>query len=269
MAVKLSKMVTDRVRWFKTVESRLEVHGPEVAAALEALLRPGLSDGEAMPDQLTQMRLKMRRLGLILDRMVDADVAHTEERAGGAKRRRRRDNLTRRLQAMLIDMRDMIRILHSRHKAMDLGFENRIMHRALPLLRQAERILGHLRDPTTDLPPSTYKGAEITPAKLAQQIDTLRKKLRAAVDSVTQEEAAVQQTVVEKQNSIRDFDDLALLVMTDLAASIRLAGKPELAKDFKVLPRRAKKPRSSRDEDGETSDSPDPALAGSVKKRTR
>ena len=50
---------------------------------------------------------------------------------------------------------------------------------------------------------------------------------------------------------MKAFDDLALQTMTNMASTFRQAGKDELAKLFKVLPRNWRRSRSSKSRDNE------------------
>ena len=260
MPVKLSKMVTDRKRWFEAVESLFDNHVAEVAAILEAELGPDLVEGQEMPDVLAYLRLWMRRLKRSLLRLMAADETHTQVRSGGAWRRKQRDDLTRELQLELLDKRDQLRVVFDREKATNLGFEDRISNQHTPLERQARRIVGRLRDPETDLPPFTIGGREVTRATLVEDIESLRKKLRKAIDAAVKGEALRSGSLTEKKIAMEQFDDLALDVMAKLRSSFRLAGKDKLARSFRVLPRRAS--RSARKEvapaEGRETDSAEP-----------
>ncbi len=252
MKVKLSKMVTDRQRWFETVAAHFERYAPEVVEALATVLEPELGEGEPMPDMLGSLRLQMRRLKRALDRMLDADVAYTNERGFGGGRRQRREELTRELHDTIMDLRDVIRVLYGRTKATELGFENRIAHRHRPLLRQVDRILGKLGDPEVQLEASIYKGAEVNRANMAKKIEPMARALRDAGQAVTQEGSTVSGGLVEKRLAIKDFDELALQTMAHIESAFRLAGKNELANHFRVLPRRSRPPKSSDEEEKES-----------------
>ncbi len=250
--VKLSKMVTDRQRWFETVASRFELYAPEMVEALNALLEPELGDDEPMPDMLACLRLQMSRLKRALDRMLEADVAYTDERSFGGGRRRRREELTRELHDTIMDLRDVIRVLYSRTKAEELGFEKRIAHRHRPLLRQTSRILGKLRDPEVQLESSSYEGSEVNRANMVKKIKPLARALRDAGLAVTQEGSTVSGALVEKRLAVKAFDDLALQTMAHIASAFRLAGKSDLAKHFRVLRRHSRPAQSAQEEDMES-----------------
>lgn len=263
MAVpQVSKMITDRQRQCEFAEEFVLYHRPALVEAIDLLAQQDLEEGQPVPDVAGVADWLSRRLRRTFTGLTEAERRHLDEIANDAQYRERRDLAVNDLSAMLFDLRAIFRGAFGNAKAQEAGFERRIAQRPLALIRQTRRILGKLRDPGYELPPSRHTAVAVTRESVVESLEPPAQELRDAVTRVTREQTKVQGTQVAKDAAMADFDETYLLFVRILVAVFRLAGQRELAARLELsVRRRAQTPEETADPAPETS-SDDASAAG-------
>ena len=234
------KMVRDRRKSARGVESSVDVHGGEVAADAEAFFANWLQPGETMPCILMIFQLLMRVLASARERLVSAAAVHLKEIDGDNKARRRREELRERLEKKGRRLRDVLDALFGSGSGLELaGLDRRTAQESVDVLAQTERILDRFGDKGPAAGEPELAGFEVTPKALIEDLAPDYDELSKLVDELGREDRKSDATLIAKDEAMREFDRVFRLTAGIVAAFFSLAGHEELARRVRPSSRRA------------------------------
>lgn len=247
MAVpKVSKMVTECQRKLVRLESFVRTHRQTLADALGKVFQQDLDEGRTATGLMGAIDGLLTRLRRVVQELLDAEEHHLAELADDGRHRDERNQAAKALRALLFDLRDLFRVSFGKRKAEEAGFERRIMQHPLALLRQAQRILGRLRDRVLELPRTRFAARGVSRAEVIEVLETAARRLRSAVDHVGRETTQAQETLAAKRQAMASFGDTCSALVKVLEAACRLAGRRDLSRQLKrCRPYRSAKPGSA------------------------
>ncbi|MEM9457557.1 MAG: hypothetical protein AAGF11_25485 [Myxococcota bacterium] len=219
-----SKSVINRLRSSRIVVEAARVHGPQVAADIQARL-PEDDAGAAGVAALCES------LAVALEsatgRMDQADAAHEAELADDASPRRARDESSDALANALVELRAAVNVLYGSAVVATLGYTGETPREPTTVATLAARVLEQL-PPLSEAIPVT-PGLAFDPTAMVELITGQLDALRPALQAVAREAREAEQTLLAKQAAITDYDATFRAVATTLEGLFVLAGATELA----------------------------------------
>ncbi|MEM7586874.1 MAG: hypothetical protein AAF560_26020 [Acidobacteriota bacterium] len=240
------RMVKDRLRQCEAVENAIRHHGQRVADVVSVRFQTLLPEGREIPDF---WQLQLFLLDLLQGRkeqMAAAEQAHVDELADDAEPRGRRDRFLARLGSQMVGMRSAFAGIYRPEDIELLGFPRRIARDPESLLRQADRLIQRLNDPSLVLPVSQFGAAALAPVEMAQALVPDVESLRTALVDVGREVKEAQATLIDRDRAIAEFDAIFLWIARTLESLYRLAGEDGLAN--RVRPSVRQRKAKSKDE---------------------
>lgn len=231
----VSRMVADRVAITDTVVKAIDIHGPEVAAAVEKALFP------AGPPANLKVADVLAALGAHLERtiaeLVKADREHTVELADDEGIRLTRDERT-------IDLKDLLGTLRANFirnygpvVAGAYGIAAALPDDAPALLLLAGHVENFLRTrPLAE--PAKNQSLKIDPILAANDVKASADALRAALGRVEQEKREAQITQGAKNNAMASWGIGYSAVADGAAAFFALGGRSDLAQRVRPTARK-------------------------------
>lgn len=230
MSAKTSKEVTDRQRSCQFLLSAFEHQGREISERLAETVRPWLGEGESEPDFQSPVYGLGLWLEASLEALVELDEDVYEKSARLAKTRHDRDTAIVELAQEVSHLRLSIENQYQAPQIGRLGFETPTPRIAVPLLRQAERLVESLGsaelgvllgEPRYDQPfdPSTHREA------LATRIEAVGGLLRQ-INGLKRD---IDRAVVHKRRAMDEHDEVFLHTARNFEALCRLAKETQLA----------------------------------------
>jgi hypothetical protein len=232
---KASRMVSDRVAITTTVVTAIDIHGPEVAPALEKVLYPnGAPQDVSIAKVLIALGAHLQAQTMHL---VQADRAHTTELADDDEQRRKREEA-------LVDLREFLGALRSSliqnfagSLAAAYGLGGAIPEDASTVLVLAGHVEDFLRNrPLVEVPKN--KSIKIDPILAADEVKTLANALTKALADVDREKREAQLTQAGKNEAMAAWGTSYSGVADATAAFFALAGRPDLAERVRPTARR-------------------------------
>ncbi|MEE8522383.1 MAG: hypothetical protein V3T72_00510, partial [Thermoanaerobaculia bacterium] len=240
-------------------------HGPRVSDVLTEKFGPRLEEGETVPDFQQVQLFFLGILQAARFRMAEAEAKHVDELAGDDERRTLRQQAFDGLKSTILEQRDFFAGAFGPDQAEMLGFPPQIGRSPMALLRQGERLVQHLTDPTAELPPPRLGQVTLDLVETAASVAPEVEALRSSMDVVGREVKLAQATRLDRDRAVEELDATLLWVARSLEAIYRLAGETELADRIRPATRRPGRPigeegePSSEDEtdDGSTPSPPE------------
>ncbi len=275
MNVRTSKGVPDRQKVCAFVHSVFLLQGPKVAAELVELFHPEASSPKGDADEASEMGgpgfLSVilgfgRALKQRLSRLIAADEKHYKEKAVYSALLKKRDSLTRELTQLVVALRRIVLGEHVQPHMDQLGFEGETAREAVPLLRQADRIvkvfatgeIGEL------LGPPNFEDSTFEPKGRGNQVKKKAKQLHRVVAPVGDAKRRTEDAYLAKQGSTKEYDQLFTRAGRIFEDCCRVVGREELAdriRPSEKRPGRTQKapPGNGEEGAGEAAEAADPA----------
>ncbi len=121
----------------------------------------------------------------------------------------------------------------------ELGFAVRIPVQAAELHEQAEHLAARLSEPSKALPAVRFKGVDLDPASLAEEMKPLVVQLGQALEDVTQGERQTEAYKIAKDEALDAYDRTFLWVARSAESLFKLADLPKVAKRVRPSVRRS------------------------------
>lgn len=230
-----SKQITSREKSALAVVSVGETQSDATGAALGALLKPHLAQGEALPNLALVITLVARALDAAKARMVEADAAHEAELGDDAPLRKARDEAASALSDKLVELREVITGVYGAPAA-SMVFAAPAPEDPVVLSRFAGEVAAQLGRVT--LPAPRLKGAKLDIAETVSALQEHSATLDGHLKGVARELREAQATLDVKNRAMAAYDERFAGVATTLTGLLRLAGKPELAAKVRPSTRR-------------------------------
>ncbi|TKC98450.1 hypothetical protein [Polyangium fumosum] len=235
MTVKVSRMVADRVAITNTVVAAIQIHGPSVAPALDALLFPnGVPPGMTMGHVVTALG---QLLGRITTSLVEADQVHTNELADDDGYRKRREQTIADLRGQLFALRTAFTNNYDVSVAAAYGLAVALPDDNQSLIHTAGSVEKLLRTrPLIEKP--KMKGLTIDPLLTADDLKAAADAMQSALGDVERERREAQATL-DKKNTELETWGRRYPAIADLASLLFvLADRQALADRVKPTARR-------------------------------
>lgn len=238
MKVKTSKEVTDRQKAFVFVHSVFLLQGPKVAAEMVELFQSdaesshrGTDASRAEPGFLSVLLGFGRALKQRLARLVAADETHYKEKAVYSALLKKRDSLTKDLTKLVVALRRIVLGEHENPDMGQLGFEGETAREAVPLLRQADRVVEVLAGGEIDdiLGPPIFQDSTFEPKDRGNQLKKKADELRVVVDEIGDAKRLTEAAFLAKEEAADGYDQLFLRAGRIFEDSCRLVGRDALA----------------------------------------
>lgn len=227
----VSKMILERTKVQESQEAWVKAHGPELAAALEAVAGPGL---DAEPFIRSLSKLVERRAKA----MVTADETHAQELTDDAAPREARDEAATNVANLLRFARTAIATMYGQTALTKAGLADAITSDPAALVVQARQFLKSAGAKGFQLPEAKHEGlAEINVPALVGKIEAALPALETALAKVATEDAEAQGTLRAKQDALAAFEGTFSPVNDVLYALARRAGLRPLGEKLPSLPR--------------------------------
>jgi hypothetical protein len=231
-----SKQVVDSQKSAMSVVAVAETQGRAVADAIGPMLQPHLSSGETMPDVALLISVLGRYLKATADTMVERDYVHDAELRDDAAPRERRDDAALRLYAKLVELREVIGGIYGSGSLRAAGFEGETPRDPVMLSRFARNVSAGLR--TAAMPTPRVDGANFDRSRVADQTDTLRAELDAALEEVATELREAQGTLAARDAAVVAYQQAFSRTANALRALLEMASMDELATKVRPSSRR-------------------------------
>ncbi len=233
-----AKLVTDRQKSATAVGAAATTHAARVAKSFTETLSPVLKKNQSPPDIEGLMLTVAEWLANAASEMVKTDEAHTHELSDDDEPRRRRDEAQAALYEELVSLRDLINGFYGAAATRMLGFSSGTPRDATALSRFAGEVSKALREKELPAPKRADTTVKWSPAKTADEIDKLRKKLDEALTDVAREIREAQGTLVNKNDALDAYDSAFSRTANLLAGLFMFAGETALAERVRPSTRR-------------------------------
>jgi hypothetical protein len=231
MQVRTSKEVTDRQKAGAFVQWALRVQGPAVADDLTQLFSPQseLAEGPGF-HSLIQNSADM--LQSTLDALVAADEAHYDEKAAHSALVKKRNNAVDQTARIVIALRRGVLAFHDQADLGRFGFGGETAREAVPLLRQAERVLMtvELDDLSDILGESVVEGLVFDAKPFREVLSSRVETLRAVVAELGEARRTTERAFLDKEKKKKVYDRLFLREGRSFEDWCRVVGREELAR---------------------------------------
>jgi hypothetical protein len=235
MSTKVSRMVADRLAIANTVTSSIQIHGPEVAPALEKKLFPaGAPNGFSGQGMLTALS---GLLGRKTDALVTADRAHATELADDDAFRTSREERRVELSGYLSSLRESLSRNYGPAVAAAYGLPSALPDDAQGLLSLAGIVEALLRKRALTEKPKR-KSLAVDPIAAADDLKAAAGDLEATLTDVEREKREAQITLNAKNEAMAEWGTTYQGVADAAAALYVLAGRPDLAERVRPTARR-------------------------------
>lgn len=258
MTAKVSRMVADRVAITKNVVVAIEVHGPEIAPTLDALLFPnGKPAGMNMGHVVAAFG---HLLGRITTNLVEADQAHTNELADDDGYRKKREQTIADLRGQLVALRTAFTNNYDASVAAAYGLAAALPDDNQSLIHTAGSVEKLLRTrPLAEKP--KMKGLTIDPLLSADDLRAAADAMQTALGDVEREKREAQATLDKKNTELETWGRHYPAIADLTSLLFVLADRPALAERVKPTARRRAGLPESEDLPSDTTAPTDPPEA--------
>lgn len=225
-----SRLVVLRQRLAKSLHAAFAGFGEEVTPVITERFAPFLAEGEPVFD-FAQLQRVLQAMGEVtFDAMVAADKAHLDELGNDVAPREERNEAVAAVRRKLVDVRRMLIGLFGTVRTAEIvAVDGDTAYQPELLWRQGEHTLSHLRDPELRLPEAKTDSIVFEPQKLADELEPLVVRLRAAIDKAELDRRVAATTHKVKTEAIDEHDLLIGACARILSGFYLLARRPDLA----------------------------------------
>ncbi len=243
------KMITDREKAGRTLDSALEAHGPLLVEGLEEFFAPVLEEGEEMPDFEQLIRLMRRAAAHHRDRMTETENRWKDLKTERNGLRYALEEARKVVREMLTKLRRWLKAQIGRKAAgSKMGVRGNTPRDVTRLLMAGWQLHGNLEE----IEPK-YPGIQLEADKLGAQLRERLENLDETQVRLMETVKAVDAAVVEKKEAFDANNETFIDLASMTVAFYRMAGYPELAEAVQPSRRRrgltlnqAKQARSSK-----------------------
>lgn len=234
--MKLSIMVTRRVKLAMELEGVVAAHADEAAAGLGEFFLPVL-DGTPLDARtfLDGLRLKMVWWR---GRLTDLDLAHQVEISERGHWRRREATQAKSLYDRLVSMRRTTRGLLTEQDLLLLGLAGTVAQDPVKVLRQSEKTRKRFQAANLKFESDEWPEVQATLTAMAARLEPDVKDLTKSVKEVRRARRKVESAAARKRQAIEDFDRHYLWIAKTVEMLFRMAGLHEAADRVKPRARR-------------------------------
>ncbi len=232
-----SKMLMARLASCRAVLWALATHGPRLVEIVNGHLGRSLTEGiwANFEQHLEQQR---KVLSAARDLLVERDRNRRDQKALATHHRRIRDIAFNALNPYVAGIRDTFNGACGPKVTADLGFASRMPVRPDELYEHAEHLVARLSDPELNLPALRYKGVDLDPAIMAEELKPLVEKLGRSLEDLGREVRRSDATKVASDEALGAYNLTFLWVARSAEALFRMAELPEIAKRVRPSSRR-------------------------------
>jgi len=231
----VSKMVSDRTTIGRTVQSSLEVHGPEAISALEAILFPnGVPQNLTMGAIITALQSALER---VINEMTAADLGHAAELADNEGYRIVREQRVQAVRHAIFTFRGSITNLYGAELLRAYGVPAELPTDPQLLSQTATNIEGLLRTrPLTEKP--KLPGFSLDLTAIADGFAATVKDLEAALADIKRDEREDQLTLQTKHDAMARWSSVYQGIANIAVGIFILIGRSDLAERVRPTARR-------------------------------
>lgn len=234
--MKLSIMVTRRVKLSMELEGALAAHADEAIAGLGEFFLPVLDDTPLDARTFFDgLRLKM---AWWRGRLTDLDLALQEEVSERGRWRRREATQAKSLYDRLVNMRRTTRGLLTEQDLLSLGLAGTVAQDPVKVLRQSEKTWKRFQADDLKLESDEWPDVQATLTAMAAGLAPDVKALTKSVKEVRRARRKVESAAARKRQAIKDFDRQYLWIARTAEMLFRMAGLHEAADRVKPRARR-------------------------------
>jgi hypothetical protein len=222
----VTKAVSDRLDLGRTVVSSVQTHGPDVAAALTAVLFPqGAPASFTVPELLAVLAGALTNAG---DALAQADVAHAAELADDAAPRRARDEAFTELREQVMGARTTLASVYGNRILVSYDLAGETPEDTDLLLQRATSVAGLLETRAITEKPRQM-GVSVDAQAIAKAMRDTMTTLRRALDDVRREEREAQLTLARRNDAAATWSERYQGVADIVTGIYELVGRNELA----------------------------------------
>jgi len=260
MQVRTSKEVTDRQKAGAFVQWALRVQGPAVANDLTQLFSPQSELAEG-PGFHSLIQVSADILASTLGALVAADEAHYVEKAAHSALVKKRDDAIEATSRIVVALRRGVLAFHDKADLGRFGFGGETAREAVPLLRQAERVLKtvDLDDLSDILGESVVEGLVFDAKPFHEVLSRRVEELRAVIEELGEARRTTERAFLDKETKKKVYDRLFLREGRSFEDWCRLVGREELARRVRPSVSRPGRTEESLPEDPEGTELEDAA----------
>jgi len=220
-----SPAIMARVRLTNDLDASLRNHEAEVAQALDELLSPFVEDGERL--ELPTLLRAVRRLVTDRQTRLDrTDFEHDQELTVDKERQREKRRRFQELRRLMVDLRQVVNSMFGRAAVKQfLGLEKPTGREPVLLLRQAQRVLEHLRDPERPRPEPKHEGGSLKWDRWIEKLETPTRELERALEEQRTEAGVSEGSLRQKHLDLELYDRQVHAAARWIVATFELADR--------------------------------------------
>lgn len=219
-----SKMVLDRQKSSATVVSAGTGYVDKVAVSAAAIF-----GAEAEGAVRTLVNMAVQKLKSDTETMVRADEAHLNETADNSAVLANRDEWSGQVRSHLVEFRESAVAVYGADYVRKLGFTGETPTDPVAVASLGTQVLSNLDGPAAATPSPIRTGLSMDVGAFKTPISESLASLRQALEAVAADKRGADQTLVEKQRSMDQYDLTFSTTANLLSHLLRAAGETELA----------------------------------------
>ena len=235
--MKLSAMVTRRVKLAIELEGTLAVHAPAASAGLDEFFAPVEDDGTGF-DAETYFDVLRRKVVWWRERLIHLDLTHQEELAERAEQRGREVELAKSLYGRLVNLRRVSHGLLEEDDLVTLGLAGTVSQDPVTVQRQAEKAWKRFQGDDPKVRSSRWPQVREKLTAMADDLGPDVKALAKTVKDLKRTRRKVESAASRKRQGIRDFDRHYFWIAKSAEVHLRMAGLEDAADHVKPQARR-------------------------------
>ncbi len=219
-----SKMVLDRQKSSATVVSAGTGYSDKMAAGMGGIL-----GAEAEGAVRTLVGLAVQKLSIDTEAMVRADEAHLNETADDSSVIAARDEQAREVRALLVDLREGAGTVYGPELVRKLGFKGETPSDPTAVETLGGQVLSNLQAVVAAPPAPVRTGMSMNLDAFRTPLGDALGFLEQALGAASSDKRKSDQTLVDKQRAMEQYDLTFSTTANLLSHLLRAAGETELA----------------------------------------